>query len=103
METTVTPKTKITAAFRLKVYKAMLKLIEESIEKTGEYSTGFCSALRDVSILKNTPELCRMYIYEELAAFKPKVTFGNYWLPTDARGDQTRMRILRRIIYDMEH
>ena len=103
METTVTPKTKITAAFRLKVYKAMLKLIKESIEKTGEYGTGFCTALKDTPILKDAPELCRMYIYEELANFKPKVTYGNYWLPTDTRGDQTRMRILRKIIYDMEH
>jgi hypothetical protein len=103
-----------TKKLRIKIYKNAINLYDNFT------AIGFCSILlrsaysvlyssTDVSMIynNNVPINFRTYYgniienYPELAKYEPKV-YNNYWFPTDSKGIAKRIRILKKIIKEME-
>ena len=108
-----------TKAIRLKVYKAMLKYLEEH----KGWNMGFCFTLERVLVDKhhldiryslykhyNEESNGKNFIFKELYAYKPKVFYETdySWFPVDnpatkpKEGSTIRINILKEIITKME-
>jgi hypothetical protein len=106
----ITSTTKNSKELRLEIYKAMLAFIKEKVDEAC-YGSGFCFAIKTVTgILHNSDSEFNFYrelnaktVYKELECYKPPENeFGSYWFYTDEKGTKKRIKILEKIIKEME-
>jgi hypothetical protein len=96
---TITEKTRNNKALRLRIYKEALEII-----KRKDYITGFCFALRKVLYVPTNGYLSGYKIkkyYPELEKYRPN-DYCIYWFKRDEQGQKKRIKILKKIIKEME-
>lgn len=102
----ITEKTRNTKALRLRIYKAALTYIIEHINCDGKFNGGFCKAIYS-SLTGDKDGRFDPYnyigiTYEELKDYMPKKIYLGYWFWTDKKGTQKRIKILKKVIKQME-